>query len=242
MVLGGIISAAGSIAGGLIGAKGQRDANKASAASVREQMAFQERMYKNRYNYQMQDMRKSGLNPLYSAVQSPGTAPSGAAYTAQNEMAPLGEGVSSAAGAFANYQQVRAQTKLTKKQAEVAAAQKANIAADTMLKNSTAREVEARTPTHATRIEVDESVAALNRAQAKKVNADRLLSVAREAMVQAETKLAERHAELADMDIRMINAGQKAVIEELKKQGVTSGVSQFVADVVSRFLLPSIKR
>lgn len=58
--------------------------NAASAASVQKQMDFQERMSNTQYQRGMADMRKAGLNPILAYKQGGASAPSGAAYTAQN--------------------------------------------------------------------------------------------------------------------------------------------------------------
>ena len=77
------------IFGGLLGAKGQRDANKTNIALSREQMAFQERMSNSAYQRAMADMRKAGLNPILAAKQ-PASTPGG--QTTRVESA-LGAGV-----------------------------------------------------------------------------------------------------------------------------------------------------
>jgi hypothetical protein len=49
-----------------------------SAKVAYENRKFQERMTKNRYQYQMEDMRKAGLNPILASGQAPPGAPPGA--------------------------------------------------------------------------------------------------------------------------------------------------------------------
>ena len=62
-----LIGAAGGLAGGLID-RGTAKAGQSAQAS------FNERMYRNRYQWQMEDMRAAGLNPILSYKQG---APSG---------------------------------------------------------------------------------------------------------------------------------------------------------------------
>ncbi len=62
-----------------------RQANAFSAASTQRQMDFQERMYGQRYQAQMADMRAAGLNPILSYQQGAPGGPAGASYTAQPE-------------------------------------------------------------------------------------------------------------------------------------------------------------
>lgn len=61
--------------GGIIGSAISAGVSAKVAAQNR---AFQERMYKNRYQMQMQDMRSAGLNPLLAFGQSPPGPPPGA--------------------------------------------------------------------------------------------------------------------------------------------------------------------
>lgn len=48
------------------------------ASAVARQEAFQREAFQNRYQWQMQDMRKAGLNPTLAFQQGPGAAPTGA--------------------------------------------------------------------------------------------------------------------------------------------------------------------
>lgn len=63
--------AAIGLAGDLIGAG-------ISSAQAGAQRRFQERMYKHRYQYQMEDMQKAGLNPILAAGSQPPGPPAGA--------------------------------------------------------------------------------------------------------------------------------------------------------------------
>jgi hypothetical protein len=108
------------IFGGLLGAKGQRDANKTNIRLAREQMAFQERMSNSAYQRAMADMRKAGLNPILAAKQ-PASSPGG--QTAKVESA-LGAGIS-------NFNQTAS-----------ARAQQANLTASTRVASAAAQKQE----------------------------------------------------------------------------------------------------
>lgn len=79
-------SAVGGVVGGLIGANGAKAANDAS-------WAHQKELYQNRYQWQVADMRKAGLNPVLAASGGGLSAPSVSAPPVQNESAPMMEGI-----------------------------------------------------------------------------------------------------------------------------------------------------
>jgi len=96
----------GGLAGGLLGFIGQQQtnqknwdianaANESSAAQAQRQMDFQERMRQTQYQTAVEDMKKSGLNPMLAYSQGGAGTPTGAmgsVSTAQMKNA-LGAGV-----------------------------------------------------------------------------------------------------------------------------------------------------
>lgn len=90
----GWLGLAGSVAGGVLGYLGQKDANETNMALGREQMQFQERMSSTAYQRAIGDMRAAGLNPMLAYSQGGASSPVGSMPQVQNA---VGAGVSSAA-------------------------------------------------------------------------------------------------------------------------------------------------
>lgn len=88
-------SAAGAIAGGVLSAFGQGMANNANAALAIADRDFQEKVLKNRHQWETEDWQKAGFNRIMALNSSGGTG-SPTAIAMQNPLAGLGEGVSSA--------------------------------------------------------------------------------------------------------------------------------------------------
>lgn len=74
------MSVLGAIAGGVVGAAANIGGTAFQYYAQKEAQKKNKKNYKNRYLWQMEDMRNAGLNPILSYQQSPGSgamAPSG---------------------------------------------------------------------------------------------------------------------------------------------------------------------
>lgn len=117
-IIGAAIGGGASLIGGAM-------QNSAAKQASREQMAFQKESAQNQYAWAMDDMRRSGLNPILAYKQGGAGTLSGSSYTPQNIGAAAATGATAGAGVASSAIQA------SRNQAELA-----NIAADTQLKSS----------------------------------------------------------------------------------------------------------
>ena len=90
-----LITGIGSLAGGLMGMTGQREANRMNLAIARENRRFQERMSSTAYQRAAADLEAAGLNRIL-ALGNAASSPSGAIATMQNPKAALQRGIEQA--------------------------------------------------------------------------------------------------------------------------------------------------
>jgi hypothetical protein len=86
--------------GALIGYQSQKETNAANAEVAQRQMEFQERMSNTSYQRQVEDLKKSGINPMYGFMKASGAStPPGASYVAQSPGMAAVQAYSSMSGA-----------------------------------------------------------------------------------------------------------------------------------------------
>lgn len=66
-LIGGILNAGMGIWSGIYSAKMQERANSTNLEEAKRNREFQERMFRNRHTYEVEDLRNAGLNPILSA-------------------------------------------------------------------------------------------------------------------------------------------------------------------------------
>lgn len=119
--IGALIGAGASIAGALIGRKGQKEANVANAQQADQMMEFQERMSHNQHQREVADLRAAGLNPILSGTGGAGAAvPSGAMAKMEN----VDENTAATAQQIAMNTEAFQNLKATRKQIEADTTQK----------------------------------------------------------------------------------------------------------------------
>ena len=111
-----------ALIGAATSAYGAWQQNRMGKSAAGRQMQFQKHMYKHRYQYQMQDMRRAGLNPILAYSQPPPGGPAGASYQPQNVGAAAVEGATVAsAGALKRAETKTAAETARRTRAEVGA-------------------------------------------------------------------------------------------------------------------------
>lgn len=122
-------SAGALVAGAAISAYGSSSTNAKSIRAQRD-------LYQHRYQWQMEDMQKAGLNPMLSFQQAP---PSVSAPNLSNPYASVGDAVSKVPSAVMAYKQQQENLYLTRAQGNKAMA-------EGDLADKQARQIEATTP------------------------------------------------------------------------------------------------
>lgn len=79
-----LISGATSAYSANLASRGQEDANEQNLAIANAQMQFQEKSFRNRHQWEVEDLRAAGLNPILSATGGQAPILSGASATMQN--------------------------------------------------------------------------------------------------------------------------------------------------------------
>lgn len=222
-----IASAVGAVAGGLLGKEGQEDANATNLQSVREQMAFQERMAGSQYQRGVADLKAAGLNPMLAAMKGGAAAPSGASTSVGNEGAAAVSGAMSGAGQAMNVmsgvQQMMA-TQATIDQTKAATEQIRGATLDSAM--TTARQA-----AELKKLGVDTDIAEVEKWVRQGVKA----WSARGLMADADTK--ENEARLRektfDADVRQRRAEARGRELETAKQEIHKGLYEKIPEAAS---------
>lgn len=136
-------SIAGAFTGGVSSLIGGALSNSAArhAATVANQRNIYN--YQHRYQWAMDDMQKAGLNPMLAATQGIGGSVNGASALSANYN--LGEGVTSGMSASAAGSSAKAANRQAQVAEKMSDEQIKNLAAQTILANSSAKKYDAET-------------------------------------------------------------------------------------------------
>lgn len=207
----------GAIAGGLIGGAfglgGALLQNSASASAARDQMRFQERMFKNRYQYQMADMRAAGLNPMLSYSSSPPAAPAGAMYQPVNVAEPAQKGIETAV--TSGLAAFRLKSEVQKMEAETKKAQ-----ADAVKAEADAGLTRQQTKSEPIRRWLMESQADQASSAADLTDQNRKVRQIEEQTAWKTLEIADKEAIIAGIEAGFYKTGPGEVAKVLEKMGV----------------------
>lgn len=112
--LGAAIGAISSVAGGIASARGAEAANAEARQSVADQQAWAHRTYITRYQHQMADMKKAGLNPILSYHNPPPGGPATGIYRPENVGAAAVKGAAEGTASAVALSRLRAEVDVMK--------------------------------------------------------------------------------------------------------------------------------
>lgn len=191
------ITAGAGLAAGRMSSLGQSSANAENRKLAMQQMAFQQFMASHAHGIEMNDLRRSGLNPILTATGGHGAAtPSGSSAVMQNVK---GAGVDAALQALTTISTAL----LTKQQADKTKAETENTIARTATERQQPGLVQAQTNLAA-------SQGGLTDVQAAN-------ALAMNRQIEAETKLKTIGAQVSASEILK----NQAATDLLRKQGMT---------------------
>ena len=134
-LLGGL----GAAIGGLLGFAGQESANDAQMDMLERQIEWQREVLQNKVQWNVQDMRAAGLNPVLSVMGSggaSGSAPSVSAPQVQNPVQAMSSSALAVSQIINQFQGMANETRLANSQVQESNARSENLAADTKNKQA----------------------------------------------------------------------------------------------------------
>lgn len=197
---GAAIAAGASVLGGMMSAKGQRDANSANMAMSRQQMAWEERMSNTAHQREVQDLRAAGLNPILSGTGGMGAStPQGTKPEIKDEITPMISTAMSALKTLSEAQLTNSLKEKTQQDEKLSEAATSNTQIDTFKKAA---------ETKKTKLEQD--LVAANTGSAK----------AAEQNIREDTKVKRvlQHVQMSEID------KNNEFTNLLKAQGISEGM------------------
>lgn len=192
---------------------GQQDTNSANAAQFAQANAFTKEMYQNRYQWQVQDLQKAGLNPMLAYTNGAPTVSSSSPIAMQNPSDAANRSLETNNATSLNRAVVE------KTQADTTASKAVALNQQTQASLNSAQEAKVKVDT------------ALSEANADNVKADTYLKSFQTALISAQQDLAAAQASKNYQDIQE----SKARIEQIQ-----SSIRQISADILMKNSLTAL--
>lgn len=184
------------VAGGLLGGPsgalevyGQQEANSANRAAANAAYERSTEGFKHRYQLQMQDMERAGLNPILSYRQAPPGGPVGLPWSEGNVFSGIAQTVTNRANTAVAARRQAVDQRIAEEQIQQIQAAVQNVRADTTVKGATARQIDADTRLKIAQTNASIANAAQSTASTKQITQQEVLTKLQQEIARERAKI-----------------------------------------------------